>query len=208
MAVLGVLVLVAAALQCSIGFGFALVVTPAMAVLRPELVPAAIVVGTLPGVALGVSAVAVMSTTLLQVAVAVTVLAGVAASLAPVPRLALGSGVLVSSGVVSGFFGATVAVSGPPIALALQDEEPSRLRGTLAATLLLGGLLTLVSLVAVGEFGSEDAGAAAVLLVPVAAGYVVSSYLVPRLGQTLLRRGVLAISTAASGLLLVRAALA
>lgn len=199
-ALAGLAVALGALVQGSVGFGIALVSAPLLAIIDPRLVPVPMLLlatahatltlrreyrdtdwagvgwallGRLPGVAIGVLAVAVLPPRWFGLAVAVIVLTCVALSLVrwrPRPT----APALVLAGVVSGAAGTASAIGGPPVALLYQHAHGARLRATMAAYFVIGSLLSLTGLLVGGQF-STDALQAAALMVPfLIAGFALS----------------------------------
>lgn len=109
---------------------------------------------------------------------------------------------LIVAGGGAGFLGTIAGVHGPPIALLYQDLEPDRVRGAILTFVGIGNLFSIIALVIVDRFGSDQA-LATMLLIP---GVLLGLWLAPALARLinarLLRLLVLSIS-AISGLLLV-----
>lgn len=109
---------------------------------------------------------------------------------------------LVAAGGGAGFLGTIAGVHAPPIALLYQGLEPDRVRGAILTFVGLGNLFSIVALITVGRFGTDQA-MATLLLIP---GVVIGLWFAPMLARLinarLLRILVLSIS-AVSGLLLV-----
>jgi uncharacterized membrane protein YfcA len=117
----------------------------------------------------------------------------------PTPRA-----VFVAS-VAAGFMGTVSSIGGPPLALVYQNAEGPRLRATLAGLFLMGCLISLVGLAAVGRLGVEEFVRGAVLLPGVPIGLLASGRLVRVLDRSETRPFVLALSSAAAVVVLVRA---
>jgi uncharacterized membrane protein YfcA len=202
MALAAVAAFAGAAVQSATGFGFALVLSPALfAVMEPvEAVTALLVLGlalnllvlfergrpehvdwralapilvaALPGLAVGVLALTALSKEVLQVAVGMAVIAAAGWQLlAPRPRLSPAAG--WAAGFASGALTTSISVSGPPLVLLLtaRGVRPEEFRATLAAGFLALNLVGGAVLLAVEGGGAFDAGAVALLLVLVVAGY-------------------------------------
>lgn len=109
---------------------------------------------------------------------------------------------LVAAGGGAGFLGTIAGVHAPPIALLYQGLEPDRVRGAILTFVGIGNLFSVIALLVVGRFGSDQV-LATVLLIP---GVLLGLWLAPGLARLikarLLRFLVLSIS-AISGLLLV-----
>jgi uncharacterized protein len=201
-----------AAVQSATGFGFALVLSPALfAVMEPvEAVTTLLVLGValnllvlfeggrpehvdwralaptlaaaLPGLALGAVALTQLSKEALQVAV------GVAVILAAVwqhRERVPGHPSGVAMGFVSGALTTSVSVSGPPLVLWLKARglRPEEFRASLAASFLFLNVAGGVVLVAAEGSGAFDAAAVAGLLALVVAGYAIGALAFRRLDR-------------------------
>jgi uncharacterized protein len=89
----------------------------------------------------------------------------------------------------------------------LQNSEPAVLRATLAAFLVAGTVISLAVLAWAGRFGLHELQLGLLLLVPIAAGFLLSMPLVRRVNPRSVKRLVLAISAASAIVLLVQQAL-
>jgi uncharacterized membrane protein YfcA len=182
--VLAVAVTAGAAVQGAVGLGLGLVAAPVATMVEPALMPGVMLwlaaaypvltivqeggasdwrglgwafVGRVPGTALGVAVVSVVSARLLSLLVGVMVLVAVLLTWRVV-TLPMRRDVLVGAGLVSGVTGTATSIGGPPLALVYQHESGSRLRATMATYFLVGALLSLAGLAAVGEADATDAG--------------------------------------------------
>ncbi len=209
MALAAVAAFAGAAVQSATGFGFALVLSPALfAVMdpveavtallvlglalnllvlfeggRPEHVDwralAPILVAALPGLAIGAVALTELSKEVLQVAVGLAVIAAAGWQLRerarghrPLPPAAAWA-----AGFASGVLTTSISVSGPPLVLWLEARgvRPEEFRASLAASFLALNLAGGVILFAAEGTGAFDAGAVAVLLALVVAGYALGA---------------------------------
>jgi uncharacterized membrane protein YfcA len=209
MALAAVAAFAGAAVQSATGFGFALVLSPALfAVMDPvEAVTALLVLGlalnllvlfeggrpehvdwralapmllaALPGLAAGAVALTQLSKETLQVAVGVAVIAAalwqVRQRSARPPRLS--SAAAWTTGFASGALTTSISISGPPIVLWLtaRGVRPEEFRASLAASFLVLNVAGGIVLLAAEGSGAFDAGAVAVLLALVVAGYAVGA---------------------------------
>ena len=212
-----------ATVQGAVGFGMALVAAPLLVLIRPELVPGPLLinglaltllvarrerdsidllgvkwalVGRVPGVALGALALASIPVKEMSLLVGLAVLAGVALGfarlkLSPSPRILLGAGLL------SGVFGTIASIGGPPLALVYQHEPGPRLRGTLAGYFIVGALMSLAALIAVGRYGADELVWTLVLLPGTVLGFACSSRFTDWVDAGRTRRAVLGITVAA-----------
>jgi uncharacterized membrane protein YfcA len=232
-ALAGLAVALGALVQGAVGFGLALVAAPLLALVDPALVPVPMLLlatahaglallrergdtdwpgvgwallGRLPGVALGVLAVAVLPPRTFAVVVALTVLACVALSVVrwrPRPTVPA----LLVAGVVSGAGGTASAIGGPPVALLYQGERGPRVRATLAAYFAAGSVLSLAGLVVGGQVDGDAVRAAAVLLPFMIAGFALSGPARRLLDRGWTRPAVLALAAAGALALLAQAVL-
>jgi uncharacterized membrane protein YfcA len=195
----GAAALLGALVQSATGFGFALVLSPALfAVLDPYeavttmlllgpplnalvladsergdahvrlLVP--VLVAALPGLALGVLALALLSKPVLQLAVGAAVVAAAVWQLHHRARRgASGAGrspAAWAAGLVSGALTTSISVSGPPIVLWLEAQgmRPAAFRATLAASFLALNVVGGVVVVVAGGTGAVRLDVVAALL--------------------------------------------
>ena len=212
-----------ATVQGAVGFGMALVAAPLLVLIRPDLVPGPLLmnglaltllvarrerdaidllgvrwalVGRVPGVALGALALASISAQGMALWVGLSVLAGVALGFSRV-RLAPSPRILLGAGLVSGVFGTVASIGGPPLALVYQYESGPRLRGTLAGYFVVGALMSLVALIAVGRYGAGELGWTLALLPGTVLGFACSGRLTNWVDAGRTRRAVLGITAAA-----------
>lgn len=230
-ALVAVAVLVGAVVQGSIGFGLNLIAAPALALVDPSLVPGPAIViafvftallavrehrsidlgsvrwalcGRVPGSLLGALAVAALSPRALSIAVAAAVGVAVAITASGV-HVAPTRNVLLGAGAVSGLMATTSSIGGPPMAMVLHRTGGPSMRGTLSAYFLVGSLLSVVLLAAVGRFGTDDVVASAVLVPPLVLGFVASRWVAPHVDAGRLRAAVLVVSSLAAASVVVSA---
>lgn len=225
-----------ASVQSTTGFGFALVLSPALfAVLEPvQAVWALLALGlvlnvlvlrdggavrwdalrpvllaAVPGLALGAALLAVAPKPVLQVAVGMGVV--VAAALAwREPAPAVGERGAIAAGIASGALTTSVSLSGPPLVLWLRARglTPAELRASLAAAFLFLNLVgALLLLVAGGGPAAMEPSVLGLLLVLVVAGHLLGARLFRRVDAERFSVLVLAL-VAAGGLASVAAGLA
>ncbi len=164
MAIALVAVTLGGLVQGSIGFGFALVSVPTLALIRPDALPATLlfmalpltafmavrergsidvrgwrhaIAGRLLGTAAGVGLVAGLPTDSLSVVIGIVILVAVAMSLLS-PTIAVQRATSLGAGFASGVMGTAAAVGGPPLALLYQGRSGPELRSTLAALFVVG----------------------------------------------------------------------
>lgn len=195
-----VAVLFAAALQASIGFGMGMLAAPVVAIVDPALVPGVIVLlgaavtlivvarertsidlrgtgwalaGRIPGTVVGSLLVAFLPERGLALVLAGVVLLGVVLnSLGWAPRPTRTA--VVTAGTASGVFGTATGIGGPPMALVWQRRTGADLRGTMGGFFLVGSVISVIGLVAVGAIDGPMLARAVWLLPAVAAGYALS----------------------------------
>jgi uncharacterized protein len=232
-ALAGLAIALGALVQGSVGFGIALVSAPLLAIIDPALVPVPMLLlttvhamlmlrrehrdtdwtgvgwallGRLPGIAIGVLAVALLPPRLFGLAVAVIVLGCVALSVVrwrPRPTVPA----LLLAGVVSGAGGTASAIGGPPVALLYQHAHGARVRATLAAYFVVGSLLSLAGLLVGGQFSGGALEAAALMAPFLIAGFALSGPVRRHLDHGWTRPAVLAMAGAGALALLGQVAL-
>lgn len=213
-----------AMIQGSIGFGFAFVAVPLMALLAPEAVPATLLLialpmtillavrergeidrpglvqataGRIPGTFLGLWLLYVVPAD--SISVVVGIIIGVAVALSALaPDLETRPSTVLTAGFASGAMGTASAVGGAPLALAYQARPGSELRATLSASFVLGTLISLTGLAAVGRLNSSHLWLALELIPGMLVGLAASRALVRVLDRRWLRPAVLAFAAAAS----------
>jgi uncharacterized protein len=175
-------VLVGAMVQGSVGFGLALVVMPVLALVRPEALPAVVLLLTMPMAALwphgsgaanfagllsllggrilgtlgGVALLTLIPSGFLSVLFGALVFAAVPASLLRL-KVSLNIRTKFASGVTSGVIGTAGGVGGPPLALVYQNRSGPEIRSTLAVAFRVGTGLSLIALFLSGRVGAEHA---------------------------------------------------
>ena len=220
-----------AVVQGTIGFGYALVVVPALLLVAPSTIPATPLVvalpmvvalafrdrrsldragfmrltaGRIPGTAIGAWVLTLVGARVIGGAAGALLLLAVAASLIRGVS-ATSHRTEVAAGFVSGIAGTVGAVGGPYLGLAYADRPGPVLRATLSAAFAIGIVLSLVGVAVAGEL---DGGAAklGLLLVPATfAGLAVGRRLTGRLDGRWLRPAVYAFAGAAGAFALIRA---
>jgi uncharacterized membrane protein YfcA len=217
-----VIVALGAAVQGGVGFGMNLIAAPLLVLVNPDLVPgpaiaAAVLLtiliavreraavdwrgvrfalaGRVPGVVVGALGVSWLSTRGVALAVGASVLLAVVLNVVRIP-LRPNPATLTVAGAVSGVAGTVSAIGGPPLAVVYANEPGPVLRGSLSVIFVLGGLMSLAALAAVGDYGKDEVLASLVLLVPGAAGFLMSRGLASVVDDGRTRAAVLAVSVA------------
>jgi uncharacterized membrane protein YfcA len=223
LAVLAVAVAVGAVVQGSIGFGYALLAVPAMALLLPWAVPVTplllalpmtvlmsarewrsidmggfvlITAGRLVGTVAGVALLVLAPKGWLS---ALTGLLIVVAALGSFlrPNFEVNDRTRIAGGVASGVVGTVAALGGTPLALVYQDRSGAELRSTLAISFVVGILMSLAGLWLAGKVEVRHALLALELLPCLLVGLWASRWVVERLDERWLRPTVLAFATVA-----------
>jgi hypothetical protein len=101
---------------------------------------------------------------------------------------------LLVAGAVSGFASTVSSVGGPPMAVVYANEPGPVIRGTLSFIFVVGGTMSLLALIAVGDFGKDEAFASLVLLVPGTLGFLLSKRLAVHVDAGRTRHAVLAVA--------------
>ncbi len=222
--VAGAIVAISAALQASVGFGFALVAAPTLALIDTRLVPGPILVagwmlvilmthrerrsidtaglkwafaGLLPGTLVGALAVAFVPEKEMSLLFGGVVLLAVAMSAYGL-YLQPTPHALAGAGALSGVMGTISSMSGPPMALIYQNKPGSCLRGTLSGYFVASTSFSLVALGMVGHFGGDELRLALPLLPGVLMGFIISSYTTSLFDRGYTRPAVLILSAAAA----------
>lgn len=228
--VVGLAVLLGAAVQGSVGLGLGLLAAPVFALVDPSLVPGTILLttsvlpvltslrelqdvdwrglgyalaGRAPGTAVGVWVVATQSPATTAVIVAVVVLGAVGLSVTTWHARPTRSA-LLAAGAISGVSGTATSVGGPPVALLYQRSPGSTVRSTMGLYFLVGNVTSVSALALAGEVGTRDLQRALVLLPFLVCGFLLSGPLRRHVDGPRLRIAVLVLSAASAVALLLR----
>lgn len=225
------LAFIGAAVQGFMGFGFGVIAAPVVAFLAPELIPAALIIGsiplpfmtlaregrnvdwkalgwimigTLPATLVGAWIVAAVPARVLQVLVGVVVLLVAVLPLFKIePRR--GPATLMSAGAISSLGGTTASIGGPPIAIVLRNDTPAKARSTMAVYFLMSTVVMLTSLGAVGRL-TATAGMVGLAMLPATLlGFGASVLIGRRFSDATFGTAVVIFSALAAVLLLGRA---
>ena len=226
----GAAVFVGALIQGMGGIGFAMFAAPVVALLRPDLVPAPMIViggsvsllaavreaphidwkgaaiavgGRVPGAVLAGLLIGLAPRSTFAIAFALLILVAVALSMTGW-RVRATPMSLAVAGFGSGVMGTITSVGAPPIGIAMQNVDPPRLRATVGAFLFAGALVSLAVLAWAGRFGAHEFMLGLQLLVPMALGFWISSALMHRVHARIVRHIVLGVSALSAAILLVR----
>lgn len=105
---------------------------------------------------------------------------------------------LFGAGTASGFMATAAALGGPPVALIYQHGSGQRLRGTLAAYFMIGTVVSLAALAAVGRFSREEVRLGFLLIPGTVLGYLLSHRAAAYLDAGYTRTAVLVVSALAA----------
>jgi uncharacterized membrane protein YfcA len=212
-----VAVAVGAVIQGSIGFGYAFVAVPTMALLYPEALPATPLLLALPltalmsarewrsidvtgfflitgaravGTAAGVALVVLIPASLLSVLVGLLITAVALLSFFN-PNFEVSNKTRLAGGIASGITSTTAAIGGPPLALIYQDRSGAELRSTLSVSFVVGIVMSLVGLALAGRVQGWNFLLALQLLPGLLVGLWASRWVIKYLDERWLRPAVL-----------------
>jgi len=223
-------VALAALVQGVVGIGFNVVAVPTLLLINPLLAPVPslllavpltiwqllrergsidwsgvgwILLGRLPGGLIGLGLLFILSSRVLDLMVALIVLMAV---------VAVGSGTALrrnratefGAGVVSGVTGIVAAIGGPPLGILYRDTPGPLMRSTVAVVFSVGLTISLVLRAAGGQMVATDLRLALLLLPGMVIGFAVSGRIKDKIEGPWIRHGILAVSSLASGALLIR----
>jgi hypothetical protein len=219
-----------AALQGSVGYGMALVASPILIMIEPLLIPGPYmlasqllsilvvqrewhaidfggvkwaIVGRVPGTIAAAVLLALIPKETMVLLFGFLVLGAVAISLTglhfPPTRWSL-----LSAGALSGIMGTIATIGGPPMAFVYQDEPGAEIRSTLSGYFIFSASFAVLTLAVVGEFGIRELWLSVTLLPGIAAGYLISSRLLPLLKGNRTKGAVLTVATVSAIVVIVR----
>jgi uncharacterized protein len=227
-------ILVASALQASIGFGIGMLAAPIVALVDPALIPGTLImvatlvtlmvvvreredidlhgtgwalVGRVPGTIAGALVLAMLPERLLTILLAAVVLIGVALTSAGWVPTARRRNVVLA-GATSGLLGTATSIGGPPMALVWQRNSGARLRGTMSGFFLVGSVMSIAALAATGAVDGRTVWGFAALVPAAVAGYALSRQINRLLDPKRLRWLAIGASTVGAVVLIGRELLA
>ncbi len=217
-------VVIAAALQGSIGFGLAVLSVPILTVVNPVFTPIPtlilslmvgvgtllrergdldldglgwVITGRVPGAVLGAWVLSIATERTLSIVIGVIVLLAVAVLSSGLSvRLTRVSRVI--AGMISGFSGTSAGIGGPPIALLYGRQAGPVVRSTLGAIFTIGITINLVILTLLGVLTTDDIAVAILLSPAVAVGFFISGRLRSHVDGERVRVGILIVSSIAA----------
>ena len=234
LAVMAFAVTVAALVQGAIGVGFALIVAPIAAALRPDLLPGSILflmlplnayvawrerfyfdlrgaswitAGRIAGTFAGLSIIVAVTRSELNLVVgATTICAAVLTKLAP--KFIPNRRAFVGAGLITGVTETATGIGGPPLALIYQHHPAPALRSTIALCFLLGEMFSLLVLFAEHRVGLKQVSDALLLAPPLGLGLIASGWVHTRLSAAMLRDAVLGFAVLSGIVLILQSAAA
>jgi uncharacterized membrane protein YfcA len=186
---------VASAVQGSVGFGAALLAAPVLLLIHPAFAPGPILVSNLVLTLLVVRR--EWSFVDFDLLFATLVLIAVGLSL-PRGGFEHSARNLTVAGVASGLMGTLSSIGGPPVALVYQGVEPSRFRATLGVLLVLGASMSIAATWTVGRFGETEVALAGVLIPAAFVGFWLSRFGIRWMSGPRVRVAVLVLSSLAA----------
>jgi uncharacterized membrane protein YfcA len=217
-------------LQGAVGYGLALVAAPVLFLVDERLVPAPLLLsalmltvssayrdrhaidfngllwgsaGRIPGTVIGAAILAALPPERLAGPLGVIVLLAVAMSASGM-RVGPGPRTLLFAGLLSGIMGTTSSIGGPPLAMVYQHSPGDEIRGTLGGFFVIGCLMSLFGVAAVGRLGTYELVWGASLLPAVVLGFAVSSRLTPWIDRGYTRPAVLAVAAVGGVSVMIR----
>ncbi|OUS51280.1 hypothetical protein BM607_008405 [Shewanella sp. SACH] len=204
LALASLIVFLGALTQSLIGFGLAVVASPLLYIVDPQLVPGPVIamgftislltlfrerghlefnglqyalLGRVPGGFIGASLLLFAPQPILGLSIAAIVAVAVILSLYKF-SLPVNKKTLFGAGVVSGIFGNIAAIGGPPMAILLSGKDASQFRAALSAFFIFSSTIAMVILAITGLLELKHLWLSLMLLPSVLLGYVVAGRLV------------------------------
>ncbi|MEM6250207.1 sulfite exporter TauE/SafE family protein [Shewanella vaxholmensis] len=204
LALASLIVFLGALTQSLIGFGLAVVASPLLYIVDPQLVPAPVIamgfsialltlvrerghlefnglqyalLGRVPGGFIGASLLLFAPQPILGLSIAAIVTVAVILSLYKF-SLPVNKKTLFGAGVVSGIFGNIAAIGGPPMAILLAGKDASQFRAALSAFFIFSSMIALIILAITGLLELKHLWLSLMLLPSVLLGYLVAGRLV------------------------------
>ncbi|WP_413490063.1 sulfite exporter TauE/SafE family protein [Shewanella baltica] len=204
LALASLIVFLGALTQSLIGFGLAVVASPLLYIVDPQLVPGPVIamgftislltlfrerghlefnglqyalIGRVPGGFIGASLLLFAPQPILGLSIAAIVTVAVILSLYKF-SLPVNKKTLFGAGVVSGIFGNIAAIGGPPMAILLSGKDASQFRAALSAFFIFSSTIAMVILAITGLLELKHLWLSLMLLPSVLLGYLVAGRLV------------------------------
>lgn len=221
-------VVLGALVQGSVGFGFALILVPILALVDPGSLPATVLLLALPltsimalrewrsmdlsgffwitggrllGTVGGLGLLVVVSSRYLSILTGGLILAAIVMSLLG-PDFGVKNSTRLVGGIASGVMGTAAGVGGPPLAFVYQKRPGPELRSTIALSFAIGTVMSLLGLLLVGKLEEHQLRLALLLLPAMLIGLWGSRRISKFLDKRWLRPSILAFA-AVSGMTVV-----
>ncbi|MDH3727183.1 MAG: TSUP family transporter [Myxococcales bacterium] len=228
-----VITFIAATLQSTVGFGFALLSVPLLSLLDPIFAPvpqlivflpltigivlrewraveprstAWIFAGRIPGAFVGVALLKLLSAPALDVLMSLMVLIGVAVVMSSTTFRRTRWSEFVAGG-ASGIMAMVSAIGGPPIALLYRNDTGLTVRANLGLVFAIGVCITIAVRTGADEVSLDEVVVGLALIPAVLMGLRASRGLLPRVEGTGLRNAIVVVAGAAALMLIVRGVL-
>jgi len=216
--------------QSIIGFGLAVVATPLLYLVDPQLVPAPVIfmgfsislltlfrehsalefnglqyalLGRIPGGFIGAGLLIFAPQAILGLAIAGIVAAAVIFSLMKF-NLKVNRKSLFFAGVISGIFGNIAAIGGPPLAILLSGKDAKQFRAALSAFFIFSSTIALAILAITGLLELKHFWLSLMLLPSVVLGYIVAGRLVGKVDKSKTRNMTLILCSVSALVLTVK----
>lgn len=226
-------VFVGALTQGATGIGFGMVAAPVLMMINPLLVPGTplvlamlvsclitirewrsvdwsgvsiAMIGRLLGTALATATIAAIPTPVYGLVFGLMIIAAVLLSTMGL-RASPSARNLVAAGLASGYMGTLTSIGAPPMALVYQHQSGSVIRATLAMFFSLGAAVSIMALVTIGSFTLDQLLISLALLPALVLGFKISSWMVSRVQDRLVRYAVLSICTLSALILIAKSLL-
>jgi uncharacterized membrane protein YfcA len=224
-----VIVFFGALTQSLIGFGLAVVASPLLYIVNPQLVPVPIIVmgfaisamtlfrerghlqfnglqyallGRIPGGFLGAGLLLFAPQPILGLIIAAIVFIAVILSTYRVTAPINRSSLFIA-GVFSGIFANIAAIGGPPMAILLAGKDASQFRAALSAFFVFSSIIALAILADVGLVELKHLWLSLLLLPSVIAGYLVAGRLIGRIDKDKTRMATLILCSISATILVI-----
>ncbi|WP_418358072.1 sulfite exporter TauE/SafE family protein [Shewanella basaltis] len=229
-----VIVFFGALTQSLIGFGVAVVASPLLYIVNPQLVPVPIIVmgfaisamtlfrerghlqfnglqyallGRIPGGFAGAGLLLFAPQAILGLIIAAIVYIAVILSVYKVTA-PINRISLFIAGIFSGIFGNIAAIGGPPMAILLAGQDANQFRAALSAFFVFSSLIALGILAAVGLVEIKHLWLSLMLLPSVIGGYLVSGLLINHVDKNKTRTATLILCTISATILVAKSIMA
>lgn len=218
-----VLIFIGAFIQTATGFGLAVVASPLLILLSPQYIPGPIIliglflallnvmkyranisigglkhaiIGRIPGTLSGAALLYFIDVAQLSLFLGIVVLMAVGVSLLPY-KIHPTRNRLIFAGFLSGFFGTSSGIGGPPMALLLQHQQAHLIRANLAAFFVASCIMSLLIQIPIGYMSMAHVYLSLPLIPASYLGYRVAHMFVDRISQKMVRSMSLVLCTVA-----------